>query len=163
MKPIGQILRERRRAEGVSSDTKKASKPVDNVKISLEEQIRLLEMELAVSGDDASDGDSSDDSSSDQDDDEGNDETSAADDMIYEKDDNGNIIRIISRICVDAIEPLPESQLPQPMCSKGSKQKASFKLLKQLKPLEKEKSKTLVRFADEQSNETDINDAAVRS
>lgn len=153
MKPIGQILRERKRAEGVSSSiTKKKSSQVNNVKISLEEQIRLLEVELAVSEDDASDGDSSDESSSDQDGDEGSkDESAAADDMIYEKDDNGNIIRIISKICVDAIEPLSESQLPQPMCSKGSKQKASFKLLKQLKPI----TKTLVRFADDQSNENE--------
>jgi hypothetical protein len=149
MKPIGQILRERKRAEGASSSTtkKKKSSQVDNVKISLEEQIRLLETELAVSGDDASGGDSSDDSSSDQDDGGDKDESAAADDMIYERDANGNIIRIISKICVDAIEPLSESQLPQPMCSKGSKQKASFKLLKQLKPI----TKTLVRFADDQT------------
>ena len=140
MKPIGQILRDRRKADNVLSlpaKDKVASSKV--VTVSLEEQIRLLEMELGDDGDGESDSASS-ESDSDTDD-AGNGEEN----MIYEKDDNGNIIRIVSKICKEAIEPLSVTQLPQPMCSKGSTQKASFKLLKQLNPL----SGPSVRFADD--------------
>lgn len=148
MKPIGQILREQRRSAGASTSTDTSQKK--NV-ISLEDQIRLLEEQLDAKDDDSSDSDSARDLESD-------DEGSVSDNMIYEKDDNGNIIRIVSKICSEAIQPLAESQLPQPMCSKGSKQKASFKLLKSLKPLEKEKTKTLVRFADDTNDERETHD-----
>jgi Zinc-finger double-stranded RNA-binding len=140
MKPIGQILRDRRKADNVSSlpaKDKVASSKVATV--SLEEQIRLLEMEL---GDD-SDGES--DSASSESDSDTDDADNGEENMIYEKDNNGNIIRIVSKICEEAIEPLSVAQLPQPMCSKGSTQKASFKLLKQLNPL----SGPTVRFADD--------------
>lgn len=140
MKPIGQILRDRRKADNVSSlpaRSKAVSFKVATV--SLEEQIRLLEMELGDDGDGESDSASS-DSDSDTDDADNGEEN-----MIYEKDNNGNIIRIVSKICEEAIEPLSVTQLPQPMCSKGSTQKASFKLLKQLNPL----SGPTVRFADD--------------
>jgi Zinc-finger double-stranded RNA-binding len=140
MKPIGQILRDRRKADNVSSLPAK-SKPVSSkvATVSLEEQIRLLEMEL---GDD---GDGESDSASSESDSDTDDADSGEENMIYEKDNNGNIIRIVSKICEEAIEPLSVTQLPQPMCSKGSTQKASFKLLKQLNPL----SGPTVRFADD--------------
>ena len=142
MKPIGQILRDRRKADNVTSlPAKDKSVSSRTAAVSLEEQIRLLEMELGDDGDGESDSASSE---SDSDSDEVKADT-GEENMIYEKDNHGNIIRIISKICEEAIEPLSVSQLPQPMCSKGSTQKASFKLLKQLNPL----SGTSVRFADE--------------
>ena len=144
MKPIGQILRDRRKAENVNLlPEKNKSVPSKVAAVSLEEQIRLLEMDLDDQDDDGESASASSELNSDSD------EADAAavgeENMIYEKDKNGNVIRIISKICEEAIEPLSVSQLPQPMCSKGSTQKASFKLLKQLNPL----SGTGVRFADE--------------
>lgn len=142
MKPIGQILRDRRKADNVTSlpaRDKPASSKVASV--SLEEQIRLLEMELGGDDDGGSDSASNESFSDDN-------ETVAdteEENMIYEKDEDGNIVKITSKICEEAIEPLSVYQLPQPMCSKGSTQKASFKLLKQLNPL----SGNSVRFADE--------------
>lgn len=140
MKPIGQILRDRRKADNISSSTARDKVVSSKVAtVSLEEQIRLLEMELDDNGDGESDSASS-ESDSDTDDADNGEKN-----MIYEKDNNGNIIRIVSKICEEAIEPLSVTQLPQPMCSKGSTQKASFKLLKQLNPL----SGPSVRFADD--------------
>ena len=145
IKPIGQILRERKRNEGTTKLPKKAT-------LSLEEQIRLLEREIVDSKEESI----SDSSDSDSDNDSGEnsaklDDSQEDDTMVYEKDNEGNITRIVSRIYVDKIVPLPEAQLPKLMCSKGSKQKPSFNLLKQLKPLgdEKTKSKTVVRFVDQ--------------
>ena len=150
MKPIGQIMRERKRNEGTTSSSKLPKKGT----LSLEEQIRLLEREIVDSKEESI----SDSSYSDSDDglDENSnrlDDSQEDDTMVYEKDNEGNVIRIVSRIYVDKIVPLPEAQLPKLMCSKGSKQKPSFNLLKQLKPLgdEKTKSKTVVKFADQKN------------
>lgn len=183
MKPIGQILRERREANKII--TKNVPK---EPALSLEEQIRLLEEDIGGSEEGSSDDGSSDEGSSDDDSDDADKEDSDKEEeeetMVYEKDEKGNIIRIISKIYDDKIEPLSEGQLPQFMCSKGSKGKPSFNLLKQLNPLNKDKNtannrnkddgdeivkKTVVRFADDmigkkddnsnnKSNENDKND-----
>ena len=152
-------MRERRRNEETKLRSSRDDLP-KKAALSLEEQIKLLEMEIEDSDEenisDSSENDSDNDSEETSDKEDADNE---GDTMVYEKDDKGNIIRIISKIYGDKIEPLSEAQLPKFMCSKGSKQKPSFNLLKQLKPLgdEKMKSKTVVRFADQDNDEENKN------
>jgi hypothetical protein len=126
-KPIGQLLRERKGLKDIDEGLQPA-------KLSLEEQIRMLEEQMKDEGSE------SDESSEEDEGDEGDDLPA---DMTYERDDKGNIIRIVSKIYEERIQPLPTSQLPLAFCSKGSKQKASFNILKNLKPMQ-----TKVKFAD---------------
>eukprot|EP00596_Hydrurales_sp_CCMP1899_P007443 CAMPEP_0119039374 /NCGR_PEP_ID=MMETSP1177-20130426/8800_1 /TAXON_ID=2985 /ORGANISM="Ochromonas sp, Strain CCMP1899" /LENGTH=181 /DNA_ID=CAMNT_0007003127 /DNA_START=46 /DNA_END=588 /DNA_ORIENTATION=- len=129
MKPIGQLIRERAGLKEIDEENQPA-------KLSLEEQIRMLEDQVedeGIESDESSDEDEKDEQ-----------ENLIPDDMTYERDDKGNIMRIVSKIYEERIEPLPKSQLPKAFCSKGSKQKSSFNLLKTLKPVE-----TKVKFADQ--------------
>jgi hypothetical protein len=122
MKPIGQIIRERKRIEEARKNAGVVNQPVQT--LSIEEQIRLLEEQVSDS-DSESDSDSDDSDSNEElvvqnesKDDDNSDLNELPDNMTYERDEKGNIIRIISKIYEEKIDPLSAAYLPQPMCSK---------------------------------------------
>jgi len=139
--PFGRAQRlEQRKA---AHDTEILSK----VKIlDLEEQIALMEKQIN-NGDDDEEEDSVStemDSDSEAEDDAG---------LSVERDQDGNVVRILSGIAKDAIEPLPSQMLPLPMCAtrnsrdKSGKTKSTTSIAN---PAVDPSRKRSIRFADEE-------------
>lgn len=106
MIPIAQLLRN----NSLQKPSLKKSKSANEVKITtIEEQIASLEKEIDL--DNHAEDDNSDSTE------QKVIETDAQESLIVEKDNSGNVIRLISKASLDRIEPLPKKFLPEPFPS----------------------------------------------
>lgn len=141
MEPIGKLLRKRKlEKKGSLKSTSVSKKSL----LSLEEQIAQLEKELDNSSDSSSDNGFDFDS-----------EGALAkldDSTLLVKDKDGNVIKVLSSIDVERIEPLPAHLLPSVKCSSTSRKASSRR------PAPSTEKRT-IRFADEVAPENNNNES----
>lgn len=165
VKTISQIIREKSRNnnnnENQNKDDKKDDKKIQKI-LSIEEQIALLESQIQSNSDDSdseSNSDSEDDSDSDSEDDEPKNKKFKSDvsinkiiekdnDLLVEKDTEGNVLKLTSTLLVEEkIDPLSSKYLPAKTCGSTSKTNSNNK-------------PRTISFADEkQSNKPPVNNS----
>jgi hypothetical protein len=110
MKPIAQLLREKAKQKQTKALSAKENAEAERLKSIAELEKKIHELEKNSDGSSEEDSESSDDEST-------SDSEKEEDGLLYERDQNGNIVRIISTLVKDApIQPLPASLLPAKRC-----------------------------------------------